>query len=219
MASASAGLAPCCSSTTMTLRCSSFAASEPELLRPVFCTARCSGVEPRLFGRRGSAPFSMRAPTAAELRVRTARCSGAIPLRSSAFGSAPAAIRPRSPHAGHRDPRTPRPGSHRRRSAAVPRPAGSEHARPRLVRRATRPAPVIRRGRDVQRRVAGVHLVTGSRSGSTSRDPGGSPRPESADSRARATTPTAARSPADRVLQSLERARATHHRARSPHPR
>jgi len=43
--------------------------------------------------RRGSAPPSRRAFTAAAQRVRTARCNGVTPLLSVAFGSAPAAIR------------------------------------------------------------------------------------------------------------------------------
>lgn len=64
----------------MIRRCSSLDAAVPELLRPVFWTARCSGVEPRWFGSRGSAPASISARTAPELRVRTAQCSGATPL-------------------------------------------------------------------------------------------------------------------------------------------
>lgn len=68
--------------------CSSFAASEPEPLFPVVWTARWRGVEPLLFVSRGSAPLSMRASTATELRFLTARCSGATPLLSVASGSA-----------------------------------------------------------------------------------------------------------------------------------
>ena len=57
----------------MIARCASFASGDPELLAPVFWTARCSGVEPCLFPSRRSAPLSSRAPTAAVERVRTAR--------------------------------------------------------------------------------------------------------------------------------------------------
>ena len=73
--------------------CSSRANEEPLPPRPVFCTARCKGVEPLPFRRRASAPFMSSARTAAVQRVRTARWRGATPLLSSAFGLAPAAIR------------------------------------------------------------------------------------------------------------------------------
>jgi hypothetical protein len=70
--------------------CCSFAAGDPDPLLPVFRAAKSIGVEPALFGARGSAPASMRALTAAAQRLRTARCNGATPLLSRAFGSAPA---------------------------------------------------------------------------------------------------------------------------------
>ena len=77
----------------MIRRCSCLAGSDPELLLPVFWTARWRGVEPLFFTSSGSAPRSIRALTAAELRVLTARCSGATPLLSIASGSAPASMR------------------------------------------------------------------------------------------------------------------------------
>src|SRR6516225_12374943 len=83
-----------CSRSSCTINsCCAFASDEPEPPRPVFWVASSIGAEPLLFLRRGSAPPSRRAFTAAVQRVRTARCNGVTPLLSVAFGSAPAAIR------------------------------------------------------------------------------------------------------------------------------
>jgi hypothetical protein len=73
--------------------CCSRACGEPLPPRPVVWTARCSGVDPALFDRLGSAPPSTSARTAANDRVRTALCSGDTPERSNALGSAPTEMR------------------------------------------------------------------------------------------------------------------------------
>ena len=73
--------------------CWALAASEPLPPRPVVLRANFIGVDPLLFGRRGSAPASSSAPTASAHLLRMARCKGVTPPRSTAFGSAPAATR------------------------------------------------------------------------------------------------------------------------------
>ena len=67
----------------MIRRCSSLATSEPELLAPVFWTARCSGVEPLPFISVGFAPCSMNAAT----NVRATRPNGSMQGRHAAFVS------------------------------------------------------------------------------------------------------------------------------------
>ena len=81
------------SNSMMICRCCSIACSVPLPPRPVFWTARCSGVEPLRFLARGIAPPANSASTAAAHRVRTARCNGCTPLLSDETGSAPAWIR------------------------------------------------------------------------------------------------------------------------------
>ena len=64
---------PCRSKRRMISACCAFASGDPLPPRPEFSAASTIGVEPLLFLRRGSAPPSRSAFTAAAQRVRTAR--------------------------------------------------------------------------------------------------------------------------------------------------
>ena len=66
-------VAPSAWRTRKISRCCSFAPGDPDPLLPVFSVASSNGVEPLLFGARGSAPPLMRELTEAVLRLRTAR--------------------------------------------------------------------------------------------------------------------------------------------------
>ncbi len=73
--------------------CCCLESEDPVPPRPVPWTARCKGVAPLPFSRRGSAPLASRALTADAQRVRTALCKGVTPLLSAEFGSAPTSMR------------------------------------------------------------------------------------------------------------------------------
>ena len=143
----------------MIVRCSARAAGDPDPPRPVVQPARSSAVEPWSLVRRGSAPASSRASTAAEQRLRTARCSGVTPPAAAAFGSAPdstsqvmiARCPRRIPHGRSRS-------SDRRRVQGLGAAPVARCDVGVATEEFTGHWEVVAERRRVQRRVAGVHL-------------------------------------------------------------